>query len=224
MKLERLKALAAGSAILLALTACEAGADARTGSEQQDVAQQDAPAAAEGATPALAMSFDELPEAERNARQALGEEIVRQTAPEDFLSAIEQNIVDGVKLSIPMNYQDLTEEEQAQIDALAPQVASQYGPDVLPRLGRVYASLFTVEEMEAIVGFLQSEAGQKYRALAVEANAGIGEVLQNVVGGVQNDVMREVRPEAFGLPAQDGEEPSEDGAADIDLTEESAGE
>lgn len=214
MSLDRLKALLAGTAMLVALTACEAGADTA------QAVQQDAPATEESQAAAPVLSFEELPEAEREARQALGEEIVRLTAPQEFLTAIGDNIVQGVRLSVPMNYGDISEDEQERIDALAAEYAETYVPTVIPRLGAIYGRLYTEQEMEEIIAFLTSETGEKFRALANEANAGIGEVLQSIVGSVQNEVMREVRPEAFGIngdEATDGEAADET-APDIDLT------
>lgn len=193
MFLDRLKTLMAATALVGVLGACEADA----GIAEADI--QD-PAAEEGeglASDSLVLRFEDLPPAEREARLALGEEIVRLTAPAEFLDAMDESVAQAVRLNTPAHYPDLSAEEQARVNTLASEYAAQYEDQIMPRLREVYAYLYTVDEMEDIVTFFTSETGEKYRALTNEVNNELGQALQTIMMAAMEDMMREVRPEAF---------------------------
>lgn len=198
MSLDRLKTLMTATALLALLGGCDAdaGADtAQAGTQGQNPLAN--PLSEEVAPEGRILRFEDLPRAERETRLALGEQIVRLTAPAEFLDAIDESVAQAVRLNTPANYPDLTEEEQAMVNTLASEYAARYENQVIPRLREVYAYLYTPSEMQEIVAFLTSETGEKYRALTNEVNSELGQALQTIMLSVMDDVMREVRPEAF---------------------------
>ncbi|MGY6628150.1 MAG: DUF2059 domain-containing protein [Oceanicaulis sp.] len=217
MSLDRMKALMLAGALLSALTACEADAHIATGSSEAEnnLHREDS------AGPVL--FFEDLPEAERNARLALGAEVMRLTAPGDFPELVRENISQSILLTIPMNHPGVTEEQMEEATALVPEYYERYEDSVAERISAIYASLYTVEELEALIAFFSSEIGMKFKAQASEVDARITQVLVDTIGSMETDIMRIVRPESYGMEPRtrtgtsEGEAVIDPGAAADDL-------
>ncbi len=209
MSLDRFHCLALAGALLVALTACEADADT---AQLQAEAAAASPAAANGPV----LSFDDLPEDERNARLALGAEVMRLTAPGDFPELVRDNISRSVVRTIPMNHPAVTEEQMEEATALVPEYYERYEDSVAERISAIYAGLYTVEELEALIAFFSSEIGMKFKAQATEVDGRITQVLVDTIGAMETDIMRIVRPESYGMEPRTRSE-TQDGEAVINL-------
>lgn len=209
MSLDSLKALIAATGLLAVLGACDAGAETAQAGMREPAAQDDL------ASP-LALSFDELPEAEREARMRLGEELLYLVMSTNITEIVRESLMESTLATIRMNYPDITEDELAEAEELIPGATDQHEGLAHQRMVATYASAFTINELTELTAFFNSDTGLKFNAVAGEIHSGVNRSILDTVGVIHNDVMRIVRPESFGMePRQRAETP--EGETVIDL-------
>ncbi|WP_404405067.1 DUF2059 domain-containing protein [Pelagibacterium halotolerans] len=120
----------------------------------------------------------------------------------DQAHVFESKLVElGVRVMRTLIQQDpsLAEPVQATVRVAVDEYAEQKGA-LYDQFARIYASRFTIEELQEIVAFYETETGQKL----LDQNRGINRDLQGVLQIWQNNASRELMARTRALLREEG--------------------
>lgn len=191
MSLNRLKALMAATALLTALTACEAGAEVAGGpaSAAADGAAEIRSGASQDALPALA-DDPAFPE-----RLALARELYELSTPPDFSEQLIESLIISTITTINMNHEELSEAELAEAESITRERFGAVEDRIIRSIASAYADLFLKEELEELIAFHRTETGAKFRALSAEVDDSVRRTLADIIFDMEVIVVSEIRPQ-----------------------------
>ncbi|MBS3849069.1 DUF2059 domain-containing protein [Devosia sp. J2-20] len=107
----------------------------------------------------------------------------------------------GTMRQIVQQNPEISEQTDAAIGKILEEYRDRKG-ELLNQFARVYAARFSIEELQEIVAFYESETGQKLAKANTEVNADLQNVMQVFTNNVRPEFFAKVRAELRGQGIQ----------------------
>ncbi len=129
-------------------------------------------------------------------RQRLAQELVILTGPPDLRDRFEAILISSATATAAdqarrrsIEIDGSTEATAELLDAEARARVAGHADALFTAMARVYARLFTEEELEAMLAFYRSEAGAKMTALGDEINDGVGHEISQTAAKLELELL-----------------------------------